>query len=88
MTKRLQFILGDGEYREIRRAARSRGLSLAEWVRQALGLTRYRKTPASVDKKLEAVRAAIKHEFPVTDVDEMLAEIEQGYASSDSRNNI
>jgi hypothetical protein len=36
MAKRLQVILQDSEYREIQRAARSRHMSLAEWVRQAL----------------------------------------------------
>ena len=36
MAKRLQVILKDREYREIKRTARSRQLSIAEWVRQAL----------------------------------------------------
>ena len=32
-----------------------------------------------VSKKLEAIRAAAKHEFPTGDIEDMLAEIEQGY---------
>ncbi|MGO8819613.1 MAG: CopG family transcriptional regulator [Terriglobia bacterium] len=36
MAKRLQVILKDPEYREVKRAARSRQMSIAEWVRQAL----------------------------------------------------
>jgi hypothetical protein len=36
MTKRLQVILQDPKYQEIQRAARSRRMSVAEWVRQAL----------------------------------------------------
>lgn len=40
--------------------------------------------PGDPDKKLEAIRAAAKHEFPVSDIEKMLAEIEQGYGSSES----
>jgi hypothetical protein len=34
-----------------------------------------------VSKKLEALRAAAKFEFPTADIEQMLAEIEQGYQS-------
>ncbi|MGH9522257.1 MAG: hypothetical protein ACRD3E_06970 [Terriglobales bacterium] len=81
MAKRLQVILQDPEYREIQRAARSRQMSIAEWVRQALQLARRGQPEGSVHKKLEAVQAAGKHAFPVGDVATMLAEIESGYAS-------
>jgi hypothetical protein len=83
MAKRLQVILQDCEYREIQRVARSRHMSIAEWVRQALQSARRREPLGSADKKLAAIRAATKYEFPVGDIDEMLAEIEQGYGSSD-----
>ena len=81
MAKRLQVILQDPEYREIQRAARSRQMSIAEWVRQALALARRREPLGDVGKKLEIIRAAAKHEFPTGDIDSMLAEIEQGYLS-------
>ncbi len=83
MAKRLQVILQDPEYREIQTLARSRRMSLAEWVRQALDLARRREPLGSVGKKLEAIRAAAKHEYPVSDIDDMLAEIEMGYGSGD-----
>lgn len=79
MPKRLQVILQDPEYREIQRMARARRMSLAEWVRQALDLARRREPVADVGEKLEAIRAAAKHEFPTGDIEDMLAEIEQGY---------
>jgi hypothetical protein len=79
MAKRLQVILQDPDYREIQRAARSRHMSIAEWVRQALTQARRREPLGDVEKKLAAVRAAAKHEFPTADIDTMLAEIEQGY---------
>ena len=79
MAKRLQVIVQDPEYREIQRAARSRQMSIAEWVRQALAHARRREPQGDVEKKLATIRAAVKHEFPTGDIETMLAEIEQGY---------
>lgn len=79
MSKRLQVILRDPEYREIQKAARSRQMSIAAWVRQALALARSRDSSADPRKKLDAVRAAARLEFPTADIDAMLAEIETGY---------
>jgi hypothetical protein len=81
MAKRLQVILQDPEYREIQRMARSRHMSLAEWVRQALAHARRQEPLGSVEKKLQVIRAAVKHEFPTGDIDQMLAEIESGYGT-------
>ena len=81
MAKRLQVILQDPEYREIQRMARSRRLSLAEWVRQALALARRREPLGDVGKKLDVIRAAARHDYPVSDIGRMLAEIEKGYVS-------
>ncbi len=81
MTKRLQVILQDPEYREIQRIARSRRMTLAEWVRQALDRARHREPLGDAGKKLEIIRAATKHDFPTGDIDRMLAEIESGYGT-------
>lgn len=56
-------------------------MSIAEWVRQALALARRREPLTDVSKKLEAIRVAVQHEFPTADIDQMLAEIESGYAN-------
>jgi hypothetical protein len=79
MSKRLQVILKDPEYREIQRVARSRRMSIAEWVRQALNLARRGEATGSLAKKLETVRRAAIYAYPVGDIDRMLAEIEAGY---------
>jgi len=79
MPKRLQMILQDTEYRDIQRAARSRQMSIADWVRQALALACRRQPLGDVAKKLEIVRATAKNEYPTGDIDTMLAEIRQGY---------
>jgi hypothetical protein len=79
MAKRLQVILQDPDYREIRRIARARGMSIAEWVRGALSLARRDEPSRSVEKKLAAIRAAAQHNFPAADIETMLEEIERGY---------
>jgi len=79
MPKRLQVILQDREYREIQRVARSRRMSIAEWVRQALAVARRQEPLGNLSQKLEAIRAASRHSFPTADIDTMLAEIESGY---------
>ncbi|MGO9864279.1 MAG: hypothetical protein ACLPLR_11765 [Terriglobales bacterium] len=81
MAKRLQVILQDPDYREIQHMARSRQMSIAEWVRHALVLARRREPMGGVGKKLEVIRAAARHDYPVADIDGMLAEIERGYAT-------
>ena len=82
MPKRLQVILQDPEYRDIQRVARSRHMSIAEWVRQALQSARREEPLGGTSRKLQAVRNAIQHEFPTGDIDRMLAEIESGYSKS------
>jgi hypothetical protein len=85
MSKRLQVLLEDSELREIRRAARSHRMTVAEWVRQALRTAR-RGTPRSdAGKKLQIVRAAARHSFPTAGIDEMLRQIERGYLDGSAR---
>ncbi len=71
----------DPEYREIQRVARSRHMSIAEWVRQALDLARRREPLGTIGKKLEIIQRATRHDYPVADIDRMLAEIEAGYGT-------
>jgi len=81
MSKRLQVIVKDLEYREIQRAARSRNMSVAEWVRQALSFVRRSEPSGTSGKKIDAIRAAARLEYPTADIDQMLAEIERGYGA-------
>lgn len=81
MAKRLQVILNDPQYRDIKRIARSRQMSIAEWVRQALDLARRQEPVGGIGKKLEVIRAAAQHDYPVADIDVILEEIEKGYGS-------
>lgn len=75
MTKRLQVLLDEEEYREIQGVARRQRLTLAEWVRQALRRARS-DAPGAVDSKLRVIAAASRHSFPTADIEVMLREIE------------
>jgi hypothetical protein len=65
MAKRLQLILEDFEYREIQRMAHTRRISISEWVRQALASARRPEPSVDVVRKLEAIRVAAQHCYPV-----------------------
>ncbi len=79
MSKRLQVLLDEAEYREIQKIAKRQRMTVSEWVRQTLRRRRRSEPVADVDRKLEAVRAAADFTFPTADIDAMLAEIERGY---------
>ena len=83
MSKRLQVLLDEPDWREIQRIARRKGTTVAEWVRQALRAARRREPGTESRKKLEAVRAATRFSFPTADVSQMLEEIERGYGKGE-----
>ncbi len=85
MSKRLQIVMDDAEYREIQRTARRHRLTVSGWVRQVLRTVRGQEPGRDADRKLGAVRAAVRHEFPAGDVEQMLAEIERGYVGDAAR---
>jgi hypothetical protein len=78
MSKRLQVLLDEPELRDIQRAARRQRMTVAEWVRQALRSARRGEPEGNPRRKLEVVRAAVRHSFPTGDIDQMLADIERG----------
>ncbi len=83
MAKRLQVILQDGEYRDVQRAALARNITVAAWVREALGAARRREPLGDAARKFEVVRDAARHAFPTSDIDEMNADIALGYRTVD-----
>jgi hypothetical protein len=78
-TKRLQVLLEEDEFEEIKREASRQRLSVAGWVRQALRSARAADSDAETRRKLDVIREAAQHDFPTADIDQMLAEIESGY---------
>ena len=81
MSKRLQVILTEDEYRAIRRAARLQRTTVSAWVREALRDARRTAPSTSAADKLRVVRAAARHAYPTADIDQMLEEIERGYGN-------
>ena len=79
MTQRLQVLLEEDEFAEIRRVARRRRMTVAEWVRQALRAARRDEPTTDPKRKLAAIRHGARCDFPTGDIDQMLAEIELGY---------
>jgi hypothetical protein len=76
----LQVLLHEDELREIQRIARTRRMTVAEWVRQALRSAGEGEPLREASKKLDVVRAAARHSYPTGDIEQMLGEIERGYA--------
>jgi SOS response regulatory protein OraA/RecX len=83
MSKRLQVILDEDELRAIQEIAKQQHTSVAEWVRQALRAARRREPRIEAQRKLKTIRAAVRHQFPVGDIQQMLAEFESGYLQDD-----
>jgi hypothetical protein len=81
MSTRLQVVMDEVEVGEYRRLATRDGLTLSEWVRQKLRRAARDEPSGDVDRKLAAIRAAARHDFPTADIDQMLREIESGYRS-------
>ncbi len=81
--KRMQVMIDEAEFERFAQAARSQGVSLAQWVRMSLR-AQYRRMPrCDAAKKLAVVRAAAAHAFPAPDIDTMLEEIARGAATDD-----
>jgi hypothetical protein len=80
MSQRLQVLLDEREFADLRRVARLHHMTVAEWVRQALRATRRAEPSVDPRHKLAAVREAVRGAYPAPDVAQVLAEIEKGYA--------
>ena len=80
MTRRLQVLLDDEDLAEIQELARRRHQTTAAWVREALRAARDTATYPEAGRKLRAVREAAAHAYPIAEIEDVLAEIERGYA--------
>ena len=79
MSKRLQVVVDDAELERFQDAAGREGMTLSEWVRQVLRVAERSTSNGDPSRKLGAIRAAARLEFPEVDIDEMLDDIERGY---------
>ena len=79
MTRRLQVLFGDAEYAALQEAAAASGLCVADWVRQAVSAARRRESSAGIDRKLDVIRAAVRHTGPTGQIERVTGEIERSY---------
>jgi hypothetical protein len=85
MTKRLQVMFDDEELSELRRIAKGRKMTLAEWVRQTLCAAQRQEPLGDASRKLDVIRRASRHEFPTAEIETMVEETERGYLERPSR---
>lgn len=79
MSKRLQVIVDDAEYRDLQRTARRHRLTVSEWVRRLIREASRLEPASGPDRKLAVVREAARAAYPTADIDLMLRDIERGY---------
>ncbi len=77
MTQRLQVLLDDSEFNEIREIARRHRMTVAEWVRQALRAARREEPRYDAEQKLAVLREAAGFNYPTADIDEILRDIDR-----------
>lgn len=78
MSKRLQVLLNYKEYKSFQQLAKEAGVSLGEWVRQALRRVAGDYSGKSPAEKIAAIRRAVQLNGPTCDIEQMLEEIERG----------
>lgn len=82
MSQRLQVLLDEEEFDEIREIARDQHLTVSEWVRRSLREARRLESRRSARAKLDVIAKAAHHSFPSGEIESMLEEIERGYSPS------
>ena len=72
--KQFQVGLDPTLYAKIKGIARIRETTVEEWVDEALRKA-IGDSPEAVEAKLQAIREAAEHNYPIADVEEMIREI-------------
>lgn len=80
MSKRLQILLPDDEYRAVERVARRRGKSVSQLVRDSLRRTSAEEDEMDPEARIAAILRFARFSGPSADIEEILADIERGRA--------
>jgi hypothetical protein len=78
MSKRLQILLPDDEFKDVQRVSRRLKCSVAELVREGIRARLAAEVREPPEHRIARVMAFAKHTAPTCDIDQMLAEIESG----------
>jgi post-segregation antitoxin (ccd killing protein) len=79
MSKRLQVVVAEDELERYEHSAKAAGLTVSAWARQAMNAAERHTSNGDVEAKLAVIRKAATYNFPVSDIDTMLAENERRY---------
>ena len=79
MSKRLQVLLSDQEYKKLAQHAKLESLPLGTWVRSVLRRVTESNSSKSIDDKLKVLHRAQNINAPTASITEMIREIEDGY---------
>ncbi len=72
-------VVRDEDLERYARTADTAGVTLSEWVRQALRVAERERSSGNVEAKLALIRKAASYNFPAEpDIDTLLAEMEAG----------
>jgi hypothetical protein len=74
----LQIVMPDEEYQALARAARRRGQSVSQIVRDSVRRTVAEQPAIDPDRRIAAVLRFARFAGPTGDVEQLLSEIEQG----------
>ncbi len=78
MSRRLQVLMPEAEYRKLQATASSLNLPVGEFVRRELRRSCEILAAKPAEEKLRAISRALQYGFPTADIEQMNAEIEQG----------
>jgi hypothetical protein len=78
MSKRLQILMPDDEYRAVARAARRRGTPISQLVRDSLRRTLSETDEQDPEQRIAAVLRYARFNGPTGDIEDILADIERG----------
>ncbi len=71
-------MVDESELQRFQQVARACGLTTSEWARQVLRRAERDVAVGDPERKLSAIRSAIRHAYPSGDIDDLLAETERG----------
>ena len=78
MSKRLQVLLPEKDYRALAVVSRKESKTIAEWVRDSIRRRLKVVEPPSPEKKLSKILKYARYSGPTGDIEQILSEIEKG----------
>ena len=78
MSKRLQVMIPDEQYKLLSKTARRKRVAISQLVRESIRLGLLRGQPRSDEDKLDSILRYARFTGPTADIEEMLSQIERG----------